>query len=68
MGALCHLDNWSAALELFNTIKEDPKVLKQPHAIASGLVALSTALSKAGPSASMLIVIHFMLESWIKVS
>ena len=55
-------------MELFNTIKEDPKVLEQPHAIASGLVALSTALSKAGPSASMLIVIHFMLESWIKVS
>ncbi|XP_022802629.1 uncharacterized protein LOC111340108 isoform X3 [Stylophora pistillata] len=66
MSALCGVNKWIAALELFNKVKDDPKVLEQPHAIASGLVALSTALCKAGDSASMLTVLHFMLESWIK--
>lgn len=68
MSALCGVNKWIAALELFNKVKDDPKVLEQPHAIASGLVALSTALCKVGDSASMLTVLHFMLESWIKVS
>lgn len=67
MSALCHANNWSAALELFNMAQEDPKAVEQPYALGSGLIALSTALNKAGATVDMLNIVHFMLEYWIKV-
>lgn len=67
MSALSHANNWSVALELFNAVHEDPKVLEQLQVLEGGLAALTTALSKAGAVVQMLTVVHFMLENQIKV-
>ena len=67
MSGLSHANNWTAALELFTSVHEDPQVLEQPKLLESGLIALSTALHKAGASVGLLIVLHFMLEHCIKV-
>ncbi|XP_078357548.1 uncharacterized protein LOC144642464 isoform X2 [Oculina patagonica] len=66
MSALSHANNWSVALELFNAVHEDPKVLEQLQVLEGGLAALTTALSKAGAVVQMLTVVHFMLENQIK--
>ena len=67
MSALSLGNNWAAALELFTTARTDPRVLEHPQTLESGLIALSTALGKAGTSDGMLRVVHFMLEHHIKV-
>lgn len=67
MSALSHANNWNAALELFNAAHIDPRVLEQPQVLEGGLIALTTALNKAGSTVSMLTVVHFMLEHQMKV-
>ena len=68
MSALSHANNWVPALDLFHTAHEDPQVLEQPRVLEKGLIALTTALSKAGATGGMLMVVHFMLAHHIKVS
>lgn len=68
MSALSHANNWGAALELFNAAREGLQVLEQPRVLEKGLIALTTALRKAGATVGMLTVVHFMLQNHIKVS